>query len=328
MPAHHQDLGNGPDANRSRSHGPGEPAAGTASPDSGERGPGPGESPAGVPAVPLAGVPAEPAAGVLTAPVANVPAPPPEAAGIFGPALPLAERYAALLAGPGVERGLLGPREAERLWDRHLLNCAVLAALVPHPATLVDIGSGAGLPGLVLALLLPDVTITLVEPMARRISFLEECVEALALANVSLCRARAEEVHGQFAADVVTARAVAPLDRLAGLALPLARPGGIVLAVKGERASAEADAAAPLLRRLGVTDVSVLRAGAGQVDPPATVVRLVAPPPAKPGRSSPPRRQPPRGDRRGGVQRGAPGGGSRAGGARRSPGRNGSSGAR
>jgi 16S rRNA (guanine527-N7)-methyltransferase len=194
---------------------------------------------------------------------------------IFGPALPLAERYAQLLAGPGIERGLVGPREAERLWDRHLLNCAQVAGLIPRPSTLVDIGSGAGLPGLVLAMMLPDVRITLIEPMARRVAFLEECVTELGLGNVTLVRARAEDLAGEHAADVVTARAVAPLDRLAGLAVPLVRPGGMVLALKGDRASAEADAAAPVLRRLGVSEVTVLRAGSGRDCPATTVVRMI-----------------------------------------------------
>jgi 16S rRNA (guanine527-N7)-methyltransferase len=195
---------------------------------------------------------------------------------VFGPALPLAQRYAAMLAGEGVVRGLIGPRETGRLWDRHLLNCAVVAGLVPRPSSLLDIGSGAGLPGLVLAMLLPDVRVTLVEPMARRVAFLGECVTGLGLANVSVCRARAEEVHGRLTADVITARAVAPLGRLAGLAVPLLRPGGVILALKGERADAEAEAAGPELRRLGVAEVSVLRAGTGLVSPPATVVRLTA----------------------------------------------------
>lgn len=179
-----------------------------------------------------------------------------------------------MLAGDGVVRGLIGPRETERLWDRHLLNCAVVADLVPHPSDLLDIGSGAGLPGLVLAMLLPDVRVTLVEPMARRVAFLDECVTGLGLTNVSVCRARAEEVHGRLAADVVTARAVAPLGRLAGLAVPLLRPGGVILALKGERADTEAEAAGPELRRLGIGEVSVLRAGTGVVTPAATVVRL------------------------------------------------------
>lgn len=203
-------------------------------------------------------------------------APPPVAREVFGAALPLAERYAGMLATDGIVRGLIGPREAGRLWDRHLLNCAVVARLVPRPATLLDVGSGAGLPGIVLAMLLPDVQVTLLEPMARRVAFLEECVTGLGLRNVTLHRARAEEVRGQFAADVVTARAVAPLDRLAALAMPLVRPGGTVLALKGERAADEAGAAGPVLRKLGVTAVEVLHAGAGVIDPVTTVVRLTA----------------------------------------------------
>jgi 16S rRNA (guanine527-N7)-methyltransferase len=203
-----------------------------------------------------------------------VPAAPAVAREVFGPAFPLAERYAELLAGPGIVRGLLGPREGERLWERHLLNSALLAELVPRPSTLVDIGSGAGLPGLVLAMLLPDVQVTLVEPMARRVVFLGECVAALGLDNVRIRRARAEEVAGEFSADVVTARAVAPLDRLAGLAVPLVRPGGLVLAVKGERAAAEAAAAGPVLRKLGVSDVAVVRAGTGWDCPATTVVTM------------------------------------------------------
>jgi 16S rRNA (guanine527-N7)-methyltransferase len=197
---------------------------------------------------------------------------------VFGPALPLAERYAELLAGPGIVRGLIGQREADRLWDRHLLNCAVVAELIPRPSSLVDIGSGAGLPGIVLAMLLPDVRVTLLEPMARRVTFLGECVAALGLANVTIRRARAEEAAGEFAADVVTARAVAPLGRLASLAVPLLRPGGTVLALKGEQAAAEAEAAGPELRRLGVSDVAVLQAGTGRISPATTVVKLVAGP--------------------------------------------------
>jgi 16S rRNA (guanine527-N7)-methyltransferase len=181
-----------------------------------------------------------------------------------------------MLATDGIIRGLIGPREAERLWDRHLLNCAVVADLVPRSATLLDIGSGAGLPGIVLAMLLPEVRVTLLEPMARRVEFLDECRVGLGLRNVSVLRGRAEEVRGEVRVDVVTARAVAPLDRLAGLAIPLVLPGGMVLALKGQRAAAEADAAGPVLRRLGVSDVAVLRAGVGKISPPATVVRLMA----------------------------------------------------
>jgi 16S rRNA (guanine527-N7)-methyltransferase len=208
---------------------------------------------------------------------------------VFGAALPMAERYAGLLAGPAVVRGLIGPREAGRLWERHLLNCAVVAELVPHPATLIDIGSGAGLPGIVLAMLLPEVRVTLLEPMARRVTFLAECVAALDLANVTVHRGRAEDAAGQLRADVVTARAVAPLDRLAGWALPLVRPGGTVLALKGKSAKAELDAAAPALRRLRVAEVTVCQAGVGLVDPAATVVKLVAAAPRRPA-GRPPRR--------------------------------------
>jgi 16S rRNA (guanine527-N7)-methyltransferase len=177
-----------------------------------------------------------------------------------------------------VERGLLGPREIARLWDRHLMNCAAVADLVPHPCSLVDIGSGAGLPGIVLAMLLPDSQVVLLEPMARRASFLDECVRALGLGNAAVCRNRAEEAAGRVSADVVTARAVAPLDRLAGLALGLARPGGLVLAMKGAGAAQEVERAGTALRRAGARDVAVVQAGVGKVSPPATVVRLRAAP--------------------------------------------------
>lgn len=195
---------------------------------------------------------------------------------VFGDAAPKAERYARLLAGAGVERGLIGPNEVPRLWDRHLLNSAAVASLVPGPCSLVDLGSGAGLPGIVLALLLPDTDVTLLEPALRRTIFLEECVAELDLGNARVWRARAEQAAGAVAADVVTARAVAPLDRLAALALGLLRPGGIVLAIKGTRAESEVRAAREPLQRLGVTDVEVLVAGRGKVEAAATVVRLTA----------------------------------------------------
>ncbi len=195
---------------------------------------------------------------------------------IFGTALPVAERYAALLADAGVERGLIGPREADRLWDRHLINCAVLGEAVPEGASVVDIGSGAGLPGVVLAIARPDLSVTLLEPLLRRTTFLEECVGALALHNVVVRRGRAEEVAGEYSADVVTARAVAPLDRLAKWALPLLRPGGELLALKGERAATELDEAAGVLRGFGVRTAELLQVGQGKVDPPTTLVRIVA----------------------------------------------------
>jgi len=195
---------------------------------------------------------------------------------VFGSSLGLAERYAGLLAGPAVERGLIGPRETARLWDRHLINCAAVAELIPPGSSLIDIGSGAGLPGVVLAMLLPESAIVLLEPLARRAAFLEECVRALGLGNAAVRRGRAEEVAGQLTADVVTARAVAPMQRLAAMALPLVRPGGLVLAIKGAAAAQELAAAGPVLRRLGVQDAAVVEAGRGKVSPPPTVVRLTA----------------------------------------------------
>jgi 16S rRNA (guanine527-N7)-methyltransferase len=196
---------------------------------------------------------------------------------VFGAELGRVQRYAELLAGPGVERGLLGPAEADRLWDRHLLNCAAVAKLVPARCTLVDIGSGAGLPGIVLALLRPQARVTLVEAMARRVIFLEECVAELGLANVEVVRARAEDLAGRLAADVVTARAVAPLDRLAGLGLGLLRPGGKMLAIKGASAEAELARARPVLARLGVSDVRVVEVGSADAAATATVVVVSAP---------------------------------------------------
>jgi 16S rRNA (guanine527-N7)-methyltransferase len=162
-----------------------------------------------------------------------------------------------------------------------VLNCAAVAELVPHsaaphPPTLVDLGSGAGLPGIVLALLLPDVEVVLLERMERRAAFLQECVRVLGLPNALVRCGRAEDLAGQVAADVVTARAVAPMERLAGLALGLARPGGLVLAIKGAGAEDEVAQARPELRRLGARDVTVLRVGGGKVNRAATVVRLIA----------------------------------------------------
>ena len=200
---------------------------------------------------------------------------PASAAGVFGPALPTAVTFASLLATRGVERGLLGPREVPRLWDRHLLNCAVVAELVePRRGTLLDLGSGAGLPGLVLAMLLPETAVTLLEPMERRCRFLTEAVTELGLANVSVLRGRAEDVTVRT--DVVTARAVAPLPRLAELAIGLVRPGGMVLAIKGRTAQEELTAAVPVLRRIGARDAQVVQAGHGKVVPATTVVRFFA----------------------------------------------------
>jgi 16S rRNA (guanine527-N7)-methyltransferase len=193
---------------------------------------------------------------------AEPPAPPSSSAAVFGERLPLATRFAAWLAGAGVERGLVGPRETDRLWDRHLLNCAVVEALIPTGASVIDIGSGAGLPGVPLAIARPDLTVVLVESMLRRSAFLTEVVADLGLAEVAVRRARAEDLarsltEGELA-DVVTARAVAPIEKLARWALPLTRPDGAVLALKGVGAAQEVSAAWPMLRRLGVTEARLV----------------------------------------------------------------------
>jgi 16S rRNA (guanine527-N7)-methyltransferase len=187
-------------------------------------------------------------------------APPALASVLFGASLPLAERYSWWLAGAGVERGLIGPREADRLWPRHLLNCVAVAALIPRGSQVIDVGSGAGLPGIVLAIARPDLQITLVEPMQRRIAFLEEVVSDLSLTRVESRRGRADELaNARLNADVVTARAVAPVDRLATLAAPLLRAGGQLLAIKGSTVSAEVSDGWLAVQRAGMTqDAAVL----------------------------------------------------------------------
>ena len=205
----------------------------------------------------------------------GAPPPPPGAAAVFGPALDEARAYAGMLATRGVEWGLIGPHEVPRLWDRHLLNCAVVADLIGSQyRTLVDIGSGAGLPGIVLAMMRPGLAVTLLEPMERRCRFLSGCVAELGLANARVLRGRAEDAT--LRADVATARAVAPLDRLAELAVRVVRPGGLVLAIKGQTADAELRKARPVLRRIGARGAKVVRAGQGKVDPATTVVRFFA----------------------------------------------------
>ncbi|WP_225752576.1 16S rRNA (guanine(527)-N(7))-methyltransferase RsmG [Actinotalea sp. Marseille-Q4924] len=193
---------------------------------------------------------------------------------LLGDRLPLVERYARMLADQGVVRGLVGPREVPRLWERHLLNSAAVAPFLPDSGTVVDLGSGAGLPGVVLACLRPDLHVVLVEPMLRRCVWLEEVAGALELSEVEVRRGRAEELTGQLSGDVVTARAVAPLDRLAGWALPLCRVGGSLLALKGERAQDELDAARPVLAPLGGDDGEVLMAPTVPEIPATSVVRV------------------------------------------------------
>lgn len=203
--------------------------------------------------------------------------------------LALIERYGELLATDGVVRGLIGPREVPRLWDRHVVNCALLATALPRDAAVADIGSGAGLPGLVVALARPDLQVTLVEPLLRRTTFLGEVVAALGLDNVVVRRDRADALHGKQTFDVVTARAVAPLERLLGWCMPLVTPTGAMVAMKGDSAEEEVAAAAPALKKLGCAPPSIevlgaplaTQAGDATGSPQTRVVRVMWADPAR-----------------------------------------------
>lgn len=196
------------------------------------------------------------------------------AAAVFGERLPTARRYAALLADTGVERGLLGPREVDRIWDRHILNSAAVAELLHEGERVVDIGSGAGLPGIPLAIARPDLEVVLLEPLLRRSEFLGEVVNELGLA-VEVVRGRAEEpaVRRRFGErDAAVSRAVAALDKLTKWSMPLLRPGGRMLAIKGARASEEVEQYRRVMAASGAADVRVVTCGANYLRPPATVV--------------------------------------------------------
>jgi len=194
---------------------------------------------------------------------------------IFGDRLELAKRYVEHLATSGIERGLLGPREVPRLWSRHVLNCAVVAELIPHASRVADVGSGAGLPGLTFAIARPDLRLTLIEPLERRVTWLNEVIQDLGLDNVEVLRGRAEQAVGKVDVDVVTARAVSALSGLAGLTIPLLRGQGEVLAIKGRSASEEIDKAAKNIRKLGGKETSVVTVGEEILEEHTTVVRIV-----------------------------------------------------
>lgn len=212
---------------------------------------------------------------------------PAAAAEIFGAGLSRICTYHEILASAGVERGLLGPREVPRLWDRHILNSAVIAELIPAGSAIADIGTGAGLPGIPLAVARPDLRVLLVEPLLRRSEFLEEVVNELGL-NAEVVRGRAEEstVRERLGeVSVVTSRAVASLEKLGAWSLPLLSVGGVMLAIKGERAAEEVDEHREALTSLGAGEIRVVQCGAGAVEPPTTVVVAVkartVPPPRK-----------------------------------------------
>ena len=193
---------------------------------------------------------------------------------IFGDHLDLAKRYVEHLATSGIERGLIGPREVPRLWSRHVLNCAVVAELIENGAKVADVGSGAGLPGLCLAIARPDLYLTLIEPLERRVIWLEEVVMDLGLSNVEIIRSRAESAIGKVECSVVTARAVSALNTLAPLTIPLSGGEGVLLAIKGRSAEEEIGKAAKTLKELGGVSTEVLTAGHGVLEEPTTVVRV------------------------------------------------------
>lgn len=204
----------------------------------------------------------------------EVSAAPGVAATLFGSRLDRAQRYAEILAGAGVERGLLGPREVDRLWDRHILNSAAIAELLETGERVADIGSGAGLPGIPLALARPDLRVTLIEPLLRRSEFLREVVDDLGL-GITIVRGRAEDrsVREQVGEmDAVVSRAVASLDKLTEWSMPLLRLDGRMAAIKGERAEQEIREHRRVMASLGAVDVRVMRCGADYLDPPATAV--------------------------------------------------------
>ena len=194
---------------------------------------------------------------------------------IFGDRLPLAERFVEHLATSGIDRGLLGPRELPRLWDRHVLNCAVVGELIPAGKRVADVGSGAGLPGVALAVARPDATFVLIEPLERRVNWLHEVTKDLGLTNVEIFRGRAEQAVGKFDVDIVTARAVSALSGLAALTIPLLDKFGEVLAIKGRSAAEEVEKAAKVIRRLGGVETTVEKVGGALLAEPTTVVRIV-----------------------------------------------------
>ncbi|MFP7365354.1 16S rRNA (guanine(527)-N(7))-methyltransferase RsmG [Corynebacterium callunae] len=202
---------------------------------------------------------------------------PPAAAELFGDNLDKAIAYHESLASDGSIRGFIGPREVPRLWDRHILNCGVIGEAMDEGISVADIGSGAGLPGIPLAIARPDLKITLIEPLLKRSVYLNEVKEALGLDNVTVIRGRAEEkaVRKQVGlVDVVTSRAVAPLGKLAGWSLPLTKIGGRMIAMKGSSVAEEIERDAKEIRKAGGADVAVFEVGAALLSEPTTLISI------------------------------------------------------
>ncbi|MEJ1154240.1 16S rRNA (guanine(527)-N(7))-methyltransferase RsmG [Microbacterium marmarense] len=197
---------------------------------------------------------------------------PPVARQVFGDRLELARQFTAALAAHGEERGLIGPLEPPRLWSRHVLNSAIIAPLF-SPGRVGDVGSGAGLPGVVLAIARPDIEWVLIEPMERRVAWLSEQAQALGLDNVEVVRARAEDWQHGATLDAVTARAVSALRTLLPLTAPLVRDGGELILLKGANAPNEIAAADKVLRKFRLTDARVEVVGDGVLDDPSRVIR-------------------------------------------------------
>ena len=202
----------------------------------------------------------------------TVEAEPDAAAGLFGDRIDVARAFTADLARRGEELGLIGPLELPRLWSRHILNCALVAPLL-SPGVVGDIGSGAGLPGLVLAIARPDVQFVLIEPMERRVDWLSSEASRLGLENVRVLRARAEETKLDWPLDQVTARAVSSLSTLIPITAPLVKAGGQMIFMKGARVEDEMAAAAKAIRKARLSEVEVLVLGEGVVSEVTRVFR-------------------------------------------------------
>lgn len=206
------------------------------------------------------------------------PAAPETAAAVFGERMSMATTFATVLADTGVSHGLIGPREVPILWERHILNCAVAHEAFPQDAEIVDVGSGAGLPGLALAIARPDLHLHLVEPMLRRTTWLTDTIGVLGLTNATVHRGRAEEFDGVLSVEWATARAVARIDKLARWTFPLLAEGGTLVALKGSSAQDELDATAPTLRKLGMTASEVVTYGAEILEVPTVTMQLTVRP--------------------------------------------------